>query len=64
VDDISDACFEKIKKDIEKDNGNVDDYVSVMLIVKALERFGDYCTKITKAVHYVASGKRVSEGDF
>lgn len=64
VDDLSDQTFERIKEDLKGAKENVDDYVSMMLIVKALERFGDYCTKITKAVHYVTSGKRVSEGDF
>lgn len=64
VDDLADQTFERIKQDMEKVNANIDDYVSLMLIVRNLERFGDYCTKITKAVHYVASGERVSEGDF
>lgn len=67
VDELADKTFDKIKKDIEnlqKSKGSVDDYVNMMLIVKSLERFGDYCTKITKAVHYVTSGKRVSEDDF
>jgi|GEM_PF-902907 len=64
VDDLADATFDKIKADLQKTKDQADDYVSLMLIVKGLERFGDYCTKITKAVHYVTSGKRVSEGDF
>ncbi|HCR86016.1 MAG TPA: phosphate transport system regulatory protein PhoU [Alphaproteobacteria bacterium] len=64
VDDMCDELFIKIKNDIRNHPSDVDSYVSVMLIVRGLERIADYCTKITKAVHYVTSGERVSERDF
>lgn len=64
VDDLCDELFIKIKNDIRQSPNDVDSYVSVMLIVRGLERIADYCTKITKAVHYVTSGERVSEKDF
>ncbi len=64
VDDMADKLFEKLKADIKKNPDNVDDYVSLMLVTRSLERFADYCTNITKAVHYIASGERVSEADF
>jgi phosphate transport system protein len=64
VDDLCDELFIKIKNDIRQDPSNVDSYVSIMLIVRGLERLADYCTNITKAVHYVTSGERVSEKDF
>ncbi len=64
ADDLADSIFKKIKQDIKKDPDNVDDFVSLMLIVRSLERFCDYCTNITKAVNYITSGERVSESDF
>ncbi len=64
VDDLSDNIFASIKKDIMKDNKNVDDAITLMLIVRNLERIADYSTNITKAVHYIASGERVTEADF
>ncbi len=64
VDDYCDALFDRIKSDIRKEPNEVDHYISLMLVVRALERMADYCTKITKALHYVTSGERVSEKDF
>jgi phosphate transport system protein len=64
ADDMADAIFSRIKKDIQKNPANVDDFVSMMLIVRSLERIADYCTNIAKAVNYVTSGERVSEADF
>lgn len=64
VDDLSDTIFMNLKKGIQKHPENVDDYVSLMLIVRGLERFADYCTNIAKAVNYITSGERVSEADF
>lgn len=64
ADDMADAIFGRIKKDIQKNPANVDDFVSMMLIVRSLERIADYCTNIAKAVNYVTSGERVSEADF
>jgi phosphate transport system protein len=64
VDDLSDKVFSRIKLDIKKNPEAVDDFVSLMLIVRSMERIADYCTNITKAVHYVASGESVSEADF
>jgi phosphate transport system protein len=64
VDEMTDEFFDKLKKDVIESPENIDDYVSIMLIARAFERIGDYCTKITKATHYVESGKRVSEKDF
>lgn len=64
VDDLCDELFAKVKNDIRNNPQEVDGYVSIMLIVRGLERMADYCTKITKAVHYVTSGERVSEKDF
>jgi phosphate transport system protein len=64
IDDLSDNCFTRIKEDLKKDSTYTDDYVSLMLIVRSLERVGDYCTKVTKAVHWVITGKRVRESDF
>ncbi len=64
VDDFCDALFDRIKSDIRSNPLDVDHYISLLLVVRALERMGDYCTKITKALHYVTSGERVSEKDF
>ncbi len=64
VDDFCDSLFDRIKGDIRNSPNDVDHYISLMLIVRALERLADYCTKITKALHYVTSGERVSEKDF
>lgn len=64
VDDLCDQLFIKIKNDVKSNPSEIDCYVSVMLIVRNLERIADYCTKITKSVHYVTSGERVSEKDF
>lgn len=64
VDDYCDALFDRIKSDIRSNPNEVDHYISLMLVVRALERMADYCTKITKALHYVTSGERVSEKDF
>lgn len=64
ADDLSDNLFKRIKQDIKSNPANVDDFVSLMLIVRSLERFCDYCTNITKAVNYITSGERVSEADF
>jgi phosphate transport system protein len=64
ADDLADSLFKRIKQDIKKDPENVDDFVSLMLIVRSLERFCDYCTNIAKAVNYITSGERVSESDF
>lgn len=64
VDDSCDALFDRIKSDIRSKPEDVDHYISLMLVVRALERLADYCTKITKALHYVTSGERVSEKDF
>jgi phosphate transport system protein len=64
ADDLADNIFKKIKEDIKKKPDNVDDYVSLMLIVRSMERFADYCTNITKAVNYIVSGERVTEADF
>ncbi len=64
ADDMADALFGRIKGDIKKNPEGVDDFVSLMLIVRSLERIADYCTNITKAVHYIASGERVTEADF
>lgn len=64
VDTLCDDMIGRVKEDIKRDPEEIDNYVSMILIIRNLERCGDYCTKITKAVHYVASGKRVSEGDF
>lgn len=64
VDGMADALFARIKKDIQTNPANVDDFVSLMLIIRSLERIADYCTNIAKAVNYVTSGERVSESDF
>lgn len=64
TDELADNIFKKIKEDIKKNPDNVDDYVSLMLIVRSLERLADYCTNITKSVHYIVSGERVTEADF
>ena len=64
VDDLCDELFIKIKNDVRNNPAEIDTYVSIMLIVRNLERIADYCTKITKSVHYVTSGERVSEKDF
>ncbi len=37
--------------------------MTTLLIVKNLERMGDYTTNITKIVHYVSSGEKVVEAE-
>jgi len=64
ADDLCDVLFDKIKDNIKKEPEKVDDYVSLMLVARSMERIADYCTNITKTVHYVTSGERVSEKDF
>ena len=64
ADDFADTIFKRIKDDIKNNPADVDDFVSLMLIVRSLERFSDYCTNITKTVNYISSGERVKESDF
>jgi phosphate transport system protein len=64
ADSMADDLFNQIKQGIKSNPDKVDDYVSLMLIIRSLERIADYCTNTTKAVHYITSGERVSESDF
>jgi phosphate transport system protein len=63
VDELADEMFDIIKSDIKKNPAKTDSLLPILLVVKALERIADYAVKITKIVHYIESGKRISEKD-
>jgi len=60
VDDLAESLFDKLQNDMSN-KSSVAEAMSLLLVIKNLERMGDYATNVTKIVHYVASGERWSE---
>jgi phosphate transport system protein len=60
-DDIVDALFVKVKKDlveaIQKNPQYADDYVDLLMIAKYFEKIGDHAVNISKWVVYSMTGE-------
>ena len=60
VDNLAESLFDKLKNDMSN-KSSVAEAMSLLLVVKNLERMGDYTTNVTKMVHYVSSGEKWSD---
>jgi len=59
LDILKNNIFKQVKTKISDDISNIDEYLSLLLIAKNLERIGDKTTNIAEEVIYLASGKDV-----
>lgn len=61
VDKLAHKLFNTAKANMKDDPKNIDMHANIVLVMKNLERIGDYATNVAKVVHYVSSGEMLME---